>query len=107
MIDIDTVNTFAAKTTIGGWFVGLAYYNWFASAPPHLAIWIHAILVVGGLFASSILIGGGMALLMGGLTKILTGRVDGSPHAFSWGAFISPVIAFFAAKYVLLWIAAI
>jgi len=87
--------------TIAGWFAGLTHYNWFSSTAVHLPLWQHILLVVVGMFAASIVIGGGMALLAGGLTKVITGRSDGSVQAFAWAAFISPVLAFFAAKYVL------
>lgn len=101
ILDIDSVNNKTAKMTIVGWFAGLAYYNWFSSTASALPIWQHALLVVVGMFAASVIIGAGMCLLAGGLTKIVTGRSDGSIHAFAWTAFISPVLAFFAAKYVL------
>ena len=42
-----------------------------------------------------------MALLAGLVTKMITGSAEGSPDAFAWAAFISPVVAFFAAKYLL------
>lgn len=97
-LSIETINTKAAKYTIFGWFAGLAYFNWFASAPLHVS-WVgHAILIVVGMFAASIVIGGGVALVFGLLTKALTGRMEGSPDLYAWGAFISPVIAFFAAQ---------
>jgi len=95
-MDVDAVNTFAAKFTILGWFAGLAYSNWFASKPSHISWWVHVILVVVGTFAASITIGGDMALLAGAATRVTTGRYDGSIHAYSWAAFISPVLAFFA-----------
>lgn len=87
--------------TITGWFAGLAYYNWFSSTAVPLPIWQHALLIIVGMFAAAIVIGGGMALLAGGLSKVITGRSDGSINSFAWAAFISPVLAFFAAKYVL------
>ncbi|HEX8663362.1 MAG TPA: hypothetical protein VF744_04970 [Beijerinckiaceae bacterium] len=99
---IDRVNTISSKLTILGWFAGLAYYNWFSSAPISVPFWAHLVLIVGGLFASSIVIGGGMALLAAFVTKLATGRADGSPDAFSWAAFISAALAFLAAKYGLL-----
>lgn len=102
MVTIESINTRAAKWTVSGWFIGLAYYNWFASAPPHVALWAHLVLIVGGLFASSIIIGGGMAMIAATTTKIFTGNAEGSPHGFAWASFISPVLAFFAAKYSLL-----
>lgn len=100
-MNIDSVNSKAAKMTICGWFAGLAYYSWFSSTAAHLPIWQHALLIIVGMFAAAIIIGAGMALLAAGLTKVITGRSDGSINAFAWAAFISPVIAFFAAKYVL------
>lgn len=100
-MDVDGVNTKAAKMTIVGWFAGLAYYNWFSSTAFHLPFWEHVLLVVVGMFAAAIIIGAGMALLAAGLTKVITGRMDGSLNAFAWAAFISPILAFFAAKYVL------
>jgi hypothetical protein len=53
------------------------------------------------MFAASIIIGGGMAVLIALITKAATGHEEGSPHGFAWAAFISPVLAFFAAKYAL------
>jgi len=97
-MSIEVANTYAAKWTIGGWFIGLAYYNWFSSAPIHVPMLGHILLLTVGMFAASVLIGGGMALLAGLVTKVATGQIEGSPHAFAWAAFISPVIAFFVAK---------
>ena len=97
-VSIETVNTYAAKWTVGGWFIGLAYYNWFSSAPIHVPLLGHILLLTVGMFAASVLIGGGMAVLAAVVTKLTTGNVEGSPHGFAWAAFISPVVAFFAAK---------
>ncbi len=96
-LTVEQVNTKAAKFSIAGWFVGLAYYNWFSSTPTHVSLVGHIILVIAGMFAASIIIGMGVALIFGGLTKLLTGRFDATPDLYAWGAFISPVIAFFAA----------
>jgi len=101
MLSVEAINTYASKMTIGGWLIGLAYYNWFAPNPEHVSWFGHAALIVGGMFVASIVIGGGMAMLMGLITKLATGDWEGSSHAFAWGAFISPVLAFFAAKYAL------
>jgi hypothetical protein len=35
------------------------------------------------------------------ITKLVTGDLKGSADFFAWGVFISPVLAFFAAKYAL------
>jgi hypothetical protein len=102
MLSVDAVNTKAAQWSIAGWFVGLAYFNWFASSPPHVPLWAHAVLVVAGMFFASIVIGGGVAFLMALLTKATTKSWEGSSDFFAWGAFISPVLCFFAAKYALM-----
>jgi len=90
MVDIEVINTYAAKWTIAGWFIGLAYYNWFASAPAHVQWWAHLLLVIIGMAAVSIIIGGTIALIMALITRILTGHSEGSPHAFSWGRLYRP-----------------
>ena len=94
---VEQINTKAAKYSIAAWFVGLAYFNWFASTATHVSIAGHIILVVVGMFAASILIGMMVTLILGLTTMLLAGRTDASPRGDAWGAFISPVIAFFAA----------
>ena len=95
-LSIDRINTYSSRLTIVGWFAGL---SWFDIQFGHSSVswygWL--ILVVGGMFASSIVIGGGVALIMAGLTKLLTGRSDGSPKLFLLGLLVSPVVAFFVA----------
>ena len=104
-LPVEQINTKAAKFTIVGWFVGLAYFNWFSSTAVHVSLVGHAILVIVGMFAASILIGMGIALIMGLITKAATGSTLGSPHGYAWGAFISPVIAFFAADWATIFVA--
>jgi len=99
MWTIDRINYTVAQVTVGGWFLGLAYFNWFSSSGPSLPLWIQSILVVGGLFASSILIGGSIAMFAALITRIATGRPDGSTLGFMLAGWVSPVLAFFAAKY--------
>ena len=102
MWTIDRINYTVASWTVAGWFLGLAYYNWFSSTALRLALWVHAVLIVGGLFASSIFIGGSVAAVAALATRAITGRPDGSPVAFMLAGWISPVLAFFAAKYAVL-----
>ena len=96
MISPEHANTKSSQFTVVGWLSGLAYYVWFGSI--EATVVEHAILIVAGIFLSSIIIGGGVALLFGILTRALTGSWDGSPHGYAWGAFIAPVIAFFAVR---------
>lgn len=104
-LSVEQINTKAAKFTIFGWLVGLAYFNWFSSAAAHVSLVGHAILVIVGMFAASIIIGMGIALIMGLVTKAATGSTVGSPHGYAWGAFVSPVIAFFAADWATIFMA--
>jgi len=99
-MNVYRVNAIAAKWTIYGWFLGLAYFEWFAAVPAHLPIWELAILVVIGMFASSVIIGGGVALILGAMTKTITGSWGDTTY-YPWGALISPMLAFFAARFVL------
>ena len=101
-MNIERINVQASKMTILGWFSGLAYYNWFASTPITAPIWGHVVLIIGGMFFASIVIGGGLSLMAALITKAATGSTDGSPHAFSWAAFIGMALSFVAAKYGLL-----
>jgi hypothetical protein len=97
-MEIERINTQASKLAIFAWFAGLAYYNWFSSTPISVPLWGHIVLVVAGMFFASIVIGGGLALISAAVTKMLTGRTDGSPHIFAWAAFIGTIPAFLAAK---------
>ncbi len=104
-LSIESVNTKASKATISGWFCGLAYFNWFASNPPHISLFGHILLTVVGMFAASILIGLVVALILGCITRVTTGSWEGSMHGYAWGVFISPMLAFFAANYAIKWVA--
>jgi hypothetical protein len=86
-VSIETVNTYAAKWTIGGWFAGLAYYNWFSSTAAHVPLWAHFLLVTVGMFAVSIVIGGGMALVAAYVTKACHGQCRGQSACILLGGF--------------------
>ncbi|HUZ33694.1 MAG TPA: hypothetical protein VMV19_16560 [Xanthobacteraceae bacterium] len=98
---VDWINGHNSRLTIIGWFAGLAYYNWFASVGPVLPWWVHLILIVGGMFAASIVIGGGMSCLTALLYRIFAGSATARPEYFKVAGLIATVLAFFSAKYVL------
>jgi antibiotic biosynthesis monooxygenase (ABM) superfamily enzyme len=77
---------------------GLAYYNWFAAAPNHVSLWLHAILVLVGMYATGLIIGGCVNLVLGLITKLITGNMFGNLNLYVLSYFISPVIAFLAAE---------
>jgi hypothetical protein len=102
---VDQINSENSKLVIVGWFIGLAYYNWFSSDALPLPWWIHAILIIGGMFISSIVIGGSMALLAATANKAAFGNPEARPNLFKLAGLIAAVLAFFVAKYAL-WLAA-
>ncbi len=95
MIGVDRVNTMSSQLVLVGWFVGLAYYGWWLGAA--VPWWGWVALAVPGMFAVSLVVGAGLALLAGAVTRVATGSATGSPHAFSWAALAAPVLAFLAA----------
>lgn len=99
---VDEINTSSSKLVILGWFAGLAYYNWFATAPIPVPIWGHAILIVVGMFAASMIIGGGIAVAIGKILMTSHGNPEALPGLFALGGLIATVIAFFSAKYALM-----
>ena len=54
-ISAEHANRKSSQFTILGWLAGLAYYVWFGSIEANMLE--HFILVVGGVFLSSIIIG--------------------------------------------------
>lgn len=92
------------KFTTSGWLIGLFYFVWFTGIGyAVLPWWAYAVLVVGGMVASFIIGWVVVVLVVGPLTYIVPGKPDGSLPAYVWMAvFISPVVAFFAARYALL-----
>ena len=98
---IEDVNSYASYWTMLGWFLGLVYFNWFSDLAFHVPLWAHVTLGIAGMFAASIIIGGGLALLARGVTKLFFGKAEARTDIYAWAAFISPVLAFFAASYAL------
>lgn len=103
-MSIDEVNTKVAKMTIFAWFVGLSWCYWQKDTST-LTILDWLVLVIPGTFAVSILIGGGVAALLGVLTKIATGSMYNSAKFYSLGVLISPVLTFVAAGVAVDWLA--
>jgi hypothetical protein len=93
---IQDILTSASKTTILGWFAGLAWLGYFSD--PGLGFFGWMLIIVGGMFAASIILGGGVALAIAGVSKAIAGRADAMPGLFKWGRFVSGVLAFLAAR---------
>jgi hypothetical protein len=100
-MNVKIVRHYSRVFTSIGWFVGLTYYEWFASTPTAVPLWEFAILaIVGGAVASTVICAT-MDTLAGAITYKITGDFEGSSDFFAWMTFISPVLAFFVAKYAL------
>ena len=93
---VDATNTKSSKAIVIGWIAGLAYFVWWGDI--EASFWANIVLVAVGVFVSSIVLGSTVAMVMDVLTRI-TKRSQGRGANFSaWGAFISPVVAFFVCK---------
>ena len=93
---IDWINSKAASWTIFGWLAGCSWVSWQGQASDISTAWWLVIVVVG-IFGSSLIVGGGISLLIAALCKISTGRADGAPLVFALGVIVSPILAFVAA----------
>jgi hypothetical protein len=93
---IDAKNTRASKAIVIGWVAGLAYFVWWGDI--EASFWANIVLVAVGVFVSSIVLGGAVAMVMGVMTRMTTRSQGGSTNFLPWGVFISPVVAFFVSK---------
>jgi hypothetical protein len=96
--DIKRVNYWSNALGIIGWLSSLAYYNWFASKPPHVPIWGHVLLIVGGCFLATTFIAAVLAATAGIVAQSRRGYAEASPVLFIAAAAACPVVTFFAAK---------
>ena len=56
---LDVLTDISSKFVVAAWFLGLAYFYWFNESVPTLGIITNILLVVVGMFASSIIFGMG------------------------------------------------
>ena len=94
---IHEILTRASKMTIFGWFAGLAWFA-YSGGNPALGPLGWMILIVGGMFAASIILGAGVAMVIAGISKAIAGRTDALPGLFVLGAYISAALAFWCAR---------
>ena len=96
--DIKGINYWSNTLGIIGWLSSLAYYNWFASHPPHVPIWGHVLLVVGGCFLVTTFIAAVLAATAGAVTQSRRGYAEGSAILFVAAAVVCPIVTFFVAR---------
>ena len=101
-------NDKAAKTAsqyvVAAWFLGLAYYYWFDKSVPNLGIVTGFLLVVVGMFASSIIFGMGFHFIGRLIAKVLTGRWEALPGLSLITGIVSSIITFLSVKYVIIYL---
>lgn len=97
---INYVNEQASKATILGWWAGLVWYAYsHGTGDLHFFVWL--ILIFGGMAVASKVIGGGVAILLAMLTRLVYGDSNATSTLVGWGGLISPIIAFFCASLVI------
>ena len=93
---VDATNTKSSKAIVIGWVAGLAYFVWWGDI--EASFWANIALVAVGVFVSSIVLGSAVAMVMDALTRLTTRSKGRGTNFLGWGAFISPVVAFFVSK---------
>jgi len=104
MIAGDRAAKTASQYVVAAWFVGLAYYYWFDKSVPNLGIVTGFLLVVVGMFASSIIFGMGFHFIGRLIAKVLTGRWEALPGISLITGIVSSVVTFLSVKYVIMYL---
>lgn len=93
---IENINTNSSKGIIFAWFLGLAIFSWFNSSVS-LGLITNVVLAIGGMFASSILIGIPCAMLASQINKSKSGSRDSNPKLFALMGNVAAILSFGAA----------
>jgi len=104
MIASDRVAKTISQYVVAAWFAGLAYYYWFDKSVPNLGIVTGFLLVVVGMFASSIIFGMGFHFISRLIAKMLTGRWEALPGISLITGIVSSVVTFLSVKYVIMYL---
>ena len=93
---IENINTSSSKGIIFAWFLGLAIFSWFNSSVS-LGLVTNIILVVGGMFGSSIFIGIPCAIIASQINKRTSGNRESNPGLFTVMGGVAVILSFGAA----------
>jgi len=104
MIAGDRAAKTASEFVVAAWFLGLAYYYWFDKSVPNLGIVTGFLLVVVGMFASSIIFGMGFHFIGRLIAKVLTGRWEALPGLSLITGIVSSIVTFLSVKYVIIYL---
>ena len=100
----DKAAKIASQYVVAAWFLGLAYYYWFDKSVPNLGIVAGFLLVVVGMFASSIIFGMGFHFIGRLIAKALTGRWEALPGLSLITGIVSSTVTFLSVKYVIIYL---
>jgi hypothetical protein len=89
------------ESAILGWFIGLAYYNWFAFHPHSLSILSHLALVTVVMYIIAITVAAATTGIAALGTKMINGSVYGDAPLFTLALPGSTIAAFVASGCVL------
>ena len=101
---LDVLTDISSKFVVAAWFLGLAYFYWFNESVPTLGIITNILLVVIGMFASSIIFGMGFNAIGRLIAKIMTGKWESMPSLSLIMGIISSIVTFFSVKYIILFL---
>ena len=93
---IESINISSSKGIIFAWFLGLAIFSWFNSSVS-LGLVTNIILVVGGMFGSSIFIGIPCAIIASQINKRTSGNRESNPGLFTVMGGVAVILSFGAA----------
>jgi hypothetical protein len=96
MSDVNTVyqtGIGSSKAVIISWFSSLALFSWFNNEV-HLGILVNLILIVVGMFLTSIIFGGGCATVAGLINKSLYKNPNKNINTFNYMNYIACVLTF-------------
>ena len=68
----------AVASAIGGWFAGLAVFNWYPPSPPHVSVIGHIILIVVGTLLAGLVIGAIARMAERAIGNAIVGAVIGA-----------------------------
>jgi hypothetical protein len=88
----------SSKAVIASWFISLAFFNWFNNEV-HLGFFLNLILIVVGMFLTSIIFGGGCAMIAGLINKSLYKNPSGNIKTFDLMSHVACIITFASGYY--------
>jgi len=83
----------SSKAVIASWFISLAFFSWFNNEV-HLGFFINLILIVVGMFLTSIIFGGGCATIAGLINKSFYKNPNSNINTFHFMNYVACGLTF-------------